>query len=285
MDLMDSFISENTTPTRRDLLMHANELLITLGYTDHELDIENVIGVQGSLDNSIIVSIIENDLLVACEKLALKYFIVTRQDNDIRPYIHLFDFLSYLENTIDSETLLHYYNEELSALDQFNSWVDVFRTDLSTQISDLVLDVMPSLIENIVQSHELKVEHVPIERDEKFHSKIRCLKHLRSKTAIELLAIRLVKDNKLKTLLSVEDMAERFKRALYALNSASPQDTTLHLLSIVIMTTGDVSALCVDAKKLLHILYDDLTLTNKLSQEIDEYYRLTGELCEIMSTI
>lgn len=284
MDTIDRFLTDHATPERRDLLMNTYNQLVTLGHVDHEIKIENFVSIQGDIDNSSIVMLIENELLGACHDISLKYFVVCRKEDKLSPYLKLLEFLDYLENTIESDTLIYHHNDELDARDQLLSWVDVFRNDLSTDISDLVLDVMDSLINNLLEIHELKVNIVPVEHDHLFHVKIKCLKALRDLTNRNLLAVLLIKGNQIKSTLSIPELARLFNKSVYALDT-DVSDTALNIVSLAVMSPNDVGSLGHDAKTLTNLLYDDVKKTNLLVTQIDQIIDQSGELCKIMNTI
>lgn len=284
MDVIDSFLTNNATEEHRDLLMATHNQLISLGYLNHELNIQNYVNVEGSLDNANIVMLVENELLNACHDLALSYFVVCRKEDKIKPYLTLLEFLHYLENTIESDTLLYHLNDELDARDQLLSWVDVFRNDLLTDISDLTLDVMDSLIDNITELHELKVDIVPVEPDMLFQKKLQYLKVLNNFTTRDLLAVLLVKSNTVTTTYTLDEIYHRFNKSIYA-TDIDVHGTALNVVSMAMMTPNDIGSINYDARTLVSLLYDDVKKANAIVNYIDELLNQTGELCKIMNTI
>lgn len=284
MDSVNVFLTDYATPHRRDLLVDTYDKLVSLGHVDHEINIENFVSLQGSIDTTTIISLIENELLEACHTLALKYYIVCRKEDKLRPYLLLLEVLDYLENTIESTTLIYHNNDELEPIEQFLSWVDVFRNDLSTDISDLILDVMPSLIDNILETHELKVDVEPIEHDEPFHQKIGRLKILRGISSHELLAVKLIKRNEIKNLMSLDLLNRKFNKSVYALD-VDPTTTALNVISLAIMSKNDIGSLGHDSKSLTNLLYDDVKKTMSITDNIDRILNQAGDLCKTMNTI
>ena len=126
MNILDKFLTDHMPPERRDMFLSTNELLIKLGHVDHELNIDNLVTQYGNIETLSILMLIEDELIKACHNLLLSYFIVCRTETTLPPYLKLLEFLDYIENTIDSETVIYYYNDELSAQEQFMSWVEVF---------------------------------------------------------------------------------------------------------------------------------------------------------------
>lgn len=284
MDVIDKFLTDTAPVERRDLFMSTYHQLVALGHVDHELNIENFVGVQGEVENDVIILLIENELVNACHDLALKYFIVCRKEDKLNPYNRLLEFLNYIENTIESDTVIYHHNDELDARDQFLAWVDIFRTDLSLELSDFILDVMPSLIENITEIHELKVDHTPVEYDAAFDNKVKLLKALRSYNIIDPVAMDLIRSNHLTKVETIEAVAVRFSKEVYRCGS-DPTDLALHIVSLVIFTPGDMGSLCQDAKRLVNLLYDDVKLTTAITTNIDEMLNQSGALCKTMNTI
>lgn len=284
MDVIDSFLTNNATEERRDLLMATHNQLISLGYLNHELNIQNYVNVEGSLDNANIVMLVENELLNACHDLALSYFVVCRKEDKIKPYLTLLEFLHYLENTIESATLLYHLNDELDARDQLLSWVDVFRNDMLAEISDLTLDVMDSLIDNITEMHELKVDLTPVEPDLLFQKKLQYLKVLNNFTTRDLVAVLLVKSNTLTTTYSLDEIYRRFSKSIYA-TDIDTHGTALNIVSMAMMSPNDIGSINYDARTLVSLVYDDVKKANAIVNYIDELLNQTGELCKIMNTI
>ena len=285
MDTIDKFLTDTAPVERRDLFMSTYNRLVTLGHVDHELNIATFVEHQGNVENDVIILLIENELVNACHDLALKYFIICRKEDRLNPYNHLLEFLDYIENTIESETILYYHNEELDGRDQFLNWVEVFREDLVMELSDFVLDVMPSLIENITETHELKLDHVPVEYDVRFTDKVNRLKLLRKHSNIDSLAMDLVRNNRIKTVLKMDDLFTLFSKDVYQLDDGDHNTLAIHIISLVIMSDNDVGSLNHDSKTLTGLLYDDLKHTNRVTMAIDDILNQTGELCKTMSTI
>lgn len=284
MDIVDSFLVNHTTPEHYELLMSGYNQLISSGYVEHEINIENYVALDGTMDNSTIVMLVENELINACHNLALKYYVVCRKDNKLKPYVTLLSFLDYMENNIESETIIYHENNDLDAREQLLSWVEIFRNDISLDISDLVLDVMDSLIDNILEIHELKVDIEPIEPDEMYYSKIKCLKVLRDNTAKELLAILLVKKNHLTSIMSIDEIANRFRKIIYA-DDTNPEKTAYNIISLAVMSPNDIGSLGHDARSLVNLIYDDVKKTQVLVSQIDTIMDQSGELCKTMNTI
>lgn len=285
MNVVDKFLTDYTTPERRDLFMRTYELLTSLGHVDHELNIENLVSLHGSAETLSILMMIEGELINACHSLLLNYFIVCRHEMTLPPYLTLLEFLSYIENTIESQTIVYYYNEELSADDQFLSWVEVFREDMLVEIGSLILSVTPTLIENIIQMHELKVELEPVEQDVQFDTKIRYLKTLKQCTNHLLLPVALVQKRDITSLHSIEETANRFAKRIYYSDEVTPDATPYNLIGIAILTSSDINALKADVITLINLLYDDVKKTNLIMCKIDEILDPSGDLCKIMNTI
>ena len=284
MDVIDKFLTDTAPSERRDLFMSTYNHLVALGHVDHELNIENFVGVQGDVDNDVILLLIENELVNACHDLALKYFIVCRKEERVNSYNKLLEFLDYIENTIESETLLYHLNDELDAREQLLTWVDVFRNDLTLDLSDFVLDVMPSLIENITQVHELKVDHEVVEFDELFAKKIQYVKVLRQYTVDDLIALTLIRSNLLKTTYDIDVLFSKYANYIYAA-SKNVSEVANHVISVAMFSPNDMGSINHDAKRLLNLLYDDVKVINIVSTAIDEILNQSGELCKTMNTI
>ena len=284
MDVIDKFLTDTAPSERRDLFMSTYNHLVALGHVDHELNIENFVGVQGDVDNDVILLLIENELVNACHDLALKYFIVCRKEERVNPYNKLLEFLDYIENTIESETLLYHLNDELDAREQLLTWVDVFRNDLTLDLSDFILDVMPSLIENITQVHELKVDHEVVEFDELFAKKIQYVKVLRQYTVDDLIALTLIRSNLLKTTYDIDVLFSKYANYIYAA-SKNVSEVANHVISVAMFSPNDMGSINHDAKRLLNLLYDDVKVINIVSTAIDEILNQSGELCKTMNTI
>lgn len=285
MDVIDRFLTDYAIPERRDLLMDTYNQLVYLGHHDHELNCENLVSLEGSYENGAIVMLVEDELLKACQDLTLKYFIVCRKADQIRPYLNLLEFLHYMENSIESETIVYHVNEELTAYDQLMSWVEIFRPDIATEIGDLMLDVMQSLIDNIVEMHDLKVDLEPVENDLGFDHKLKYLRALRVTTNRDIMAIDLIKKKKLKTTLSIEQLSRRFIRTVHVSDALLPEDTALNVISLAMMSTNDIGSINHDSKTLVNLMYTDVKRTMALVNDIDQILDQAGELCKIMSTI
>ena len=284
MDVIDKFLTDTAPSERRDLFMSTYNHLVALGHVDHELNIENFVGVQGDVENDVILLLIEDELVNACHDLALKYFIVCRKEERVNPYNKLLEFLDYIENTIESETLLYHLNDELDAREQLLTWVDVFRNDLTLDLSDFILDVMPSLIENITQVHELKVDHEVVEFDELFAKKIQYVKALRQHTVDDLIALTLIRSNLLKTTYDIDVLFTKYANYIYAA-SKNISEVANHVISVAMFSPNDMGSINHDAKRLLNLLYDDVKVINIVSTAIDEILNQSGELCKTMNTI
>ena len=284
MDVIDKFLTDTAPSERRDLFMSTYNHLVALGHVDHELNIENFVGVQGDVENDVILLLIENELVNACHDLALKYFIVCRKEERVNSYNKLLEFLDYIENTIESETLLYHLNDELDAREQLLTWVDVFRNDLTLDLSDFILDVMPSLIENITQVHELKVDHEVVEFDELFAKKIQYVKVLRQYTVDDLIALTLIRSNLLKTTYDIDVLFSKYANYIYAA-SKNVSEVANHVISVAMFSPNDMGSINHDAKRLLNLLYDDVKVINIVSTAIDEILNQSGELCKTMNTI
>lgn len=285
MNMTDKFLTEHTTPERRDMLMKTYDLLVTLGHVDHELNIDNLVALYGSVETVAIVMLIEEELMNACHMLLLSYFIVCRKETSLPPYLQLLDFLNYIENTIESETIIHFYNEELTALDQFMSWVEVFRNDLLTEIGSLILDITPSLIENIIQTHELKVDVEVVEFDQTFHDKIKYLKSLKEISPYELLPIKLIKSQTIKSLMNLDDISAQYNKLVYSEDAHNSEATPFNIVGLAMLSFNDINSLKADIIVLINALYDDLKKTTLIMREIDKILDPSGELCKIMNTI
>lgn len=285
MNLTDKFLTEHTTPERRDMLMDTYDLLMTLGHVDHELNIDNLVSLHGSVETVAIVMLIEEELVNACHMLLLSYYIVSRKETSLPPYLLLLRFLSYIENTTESETIIHYHNEELTPLDQFMSWVEVFRNDLLTEIGSLILDVTPSLIENIVQTHELKVDVDIVEFDQSFHTKIKYIKALKEITEYELLPVKLIKNQSISALVNIDEVTSRYNKLVYAEDSLNTEVTPYNIIGLTMLTTNDINSIKADVIFVTNALYVDVKKTNIILSKIDEILDPLGELCKIMNTI
>lgn len=285
MSLLDKFIKDNTPEERGEMLLRTNELLLSLGHHDHELNIDNLASLEGSAETISLLMLIESELLAACKSLLLKYFIVCREQDLLLPYLSLLEFLHYIENTIESSTVVYYYNDELSAEDQLLSWVEVFRPDLEHDISTLILDVMDSLIENILQIHELKIDVESVEVDEVFLSKLPYIKLLRNVTNKELLPVRLVKDQVVKTTLTVEQITSRFSKSIYSDDTLDSTITPFNLIGFCMLTSNTIETLAHDTKALCNVLYTDVPKVSGLIHAIDTILSPTGDLCKTMNTI
>lgn len=285
MNLLDKFIKDNTTEERSELLLRTNELLLSLGHHDHELNIDNLAALEGSVETMALLLLIESELLNACDALLLKYYIVCRKDDNLLSYLSLLEFLSYIENTIESSTVIYYYNDELSAEEQLLSWVEVFRPDLEHGISTLILNVMDTLVENIMEIHELKSDVESTEIDEEFIGKLSYIKAVRASTQLDLLPVRLVRDQIIKTTLTIEQIASRFGKSIYSDDTLDPALTPYNLIGFCTLTSNTVETLAHDSKTLCNLLYTDVTKVNMLTHAIDTLLSPTGDLCKTMNTI
>lgn len=284
MDVIDLFLYNNTSPESYELLMATHNQLIANGHVGHELNIQNYVSLEGTMDNSSIVSLIYEELLKACHEHTLSYYIVCRKDDKLKSYLNLFEFMHYLEHTIDSSTVIYHLNDELEPLEQLLSWVDVFRNDLNTDISDLVLDVTSSLIDNVAELHELKVDVEPVELDVLFHTKIGHLKNMREHTKARLLGVELVKRNLIKTVHSIEELYFKFNKYIYSQDTGA-RDVALNIISVSILSSNDISSIVSDSRELTNLLYDDVKKTNDIIANIDDILTYTGDLWKTMNTI
>lgn len=285
MNITDKFLTDHTTPERRDMLINAYDLLVNLGHVDHELNIENLVALYGTVETVSIVMLIEQEIRDACHLLLFNYHVVCRKEATVPPYLALLTFLDYMENTIESETVLYYYNDELSPVDQILSWVEVFHEHLLIEIGSLILDVTPSLIENILQTHELKSDVETNEYDAAFSNKIQILKQVREQSPYDLLPVRLIKEQKITALMSLEEIAPRFNKWIYEEDTQNPEVTPFNIIAFSILSFNDVKSLKADIIALVNVLYDDVKKTNKVMGRIDEILNPSGELCKIMNTI
>lgn len=285
MNLLDKFIKDNSTEERSELLLRTDELLIALGHHDHQLNIDNLAALEGSVETMALLLLIESELLNACNALLLKYYIVCRKDDSLLPYHSLLEFLNYIENTIESSTVIYYYNDELSAEEQLLSWVEVFRPDLDHDISTLILDVMDTLIENIMEIHELKTDVESTDIDEAFIGKLSYIKVVRASTELDLLPVRLVRDQIIVNTLTIDQIVSRFAKSIYSDDTLDPTLTPYNLIGFCTLTNNTIETLAHDSKTLCNILYTDVTKVNMLTHAIDTLLRPTGDLCKTMNTI
>lgn len=284
MDDIDLFLNNNTTEERYELLTNTYSQLVAHGYLNHELNIEGYVNRQGTMDNNNIVLLIENELLNACHELTLKYYIVCRRDNNLKPYLDLFEMLHYLNNTIESSTIIHFLNDELDAREQLLEWVEVLRNDLYTNISDLVLDVMDKLIDNISQTHELKMDIENTEPDILFDKKIQYLKALREVVVRDTLAVILIRKKLLTKTYTIDNIVTKYNKYVYA-SDTDIQDTAINIISLAMMSSNEIGSINYDARTIASKLYDDVKRVNLIINYIDETLNQAGTLCKIMNTI
>lgn len=285
MNPLDKFLNDNMVVERAQLLIHVNELLIKLGHHDHVHNIDNLLPLHGNVETMQVLMLIESELIQACHSLSLMYHVVCRREYNVLPYLSLLQFLDYIENTVESETVIYYYNEELTPEEQLLSWVEVFRVDLEFDISTLILDVMPTLIDNIIQIHELRVDVVPVEYNEDFHNKLKFVKVLKNSTVNTILPVKLIQDQIITNTLTVEQIYKQFATMIYSNDAIDSSFTAINIVGFCLITNDTVDNVRNNSHNLTNMLYSDVKKVNILINKIDEVLNPTGELCKTMNTI
>lgn len=285
MDIIDSFLNDNATPERYELLMDAQQLLTSTGSFDHEHEIEEYIAAQGDVENSTILMQIESVVLESLRHTTLNYHLVCRDVDSIIPYLTLIKFLTYIETSIESDSILYYINDELDPMEQLLEWVEILQPENLTEISDLLLTVTSTLITNITEIHELRSDIEPVEYDLEFHLRIKALKLLPHPALDKLIGIKLVRINTIKRVMTTEDLNRLYSKLVYAEDTIDSTITPYHIISLAIFSDSKTTSLAYQAKELTNLMYDNVVKVSTITHTIDVILKEAAELCKTMNTI
>lgn len=285
MNELSEFLYNHMVTIRADMLMDVYRLLINLGYVDHEQEIIKQLNRQDDTENYVIVMAIEGHLIHSVKRLLLNYYIICSDTTELINLYHLLWMLDYFENTIESETIMEYSDENLDSKEQFIRWTELFRPDIKDELDFIIYDIRPTLIDNIRELHSQRQGMEFNEPDQKYLDKISRLKLFREKILSERnLAVTLVKANVIKRLYSLDEIYTKFSADIYKDDINNVVNVATNIIGLVILSDGDIANLTTDAKKLSERLFTDIEYSMKVNNEIEKFMNKAQELCVTMNT-
>lgn len=191
MEIVLEFLSVKAVPEHYHLIKELNILFESQGYTNHEEALTELEYDIGAIDDIIVVDKILAIYKQHLIKLLLKMFIVVYEEISIYQLKDILETMILIEKSIESELILSLYKEENTPTVQLIEWIIALAEDKTLLFEDYVIEVNESLIENIVDLHELRVPLEPEELDPKIPLHLSFIKSLLNS---EIVKPTLVKD-------------------------------------------------------------------------------------------
>lgn len=173
-----SFLYRNSTPEKEEFIKELYLLLQEAGIEDYVIEIDNILMQEGYKENFVIETMVEHELADRAYRLLLNFFIIVRQDHNLSYYTRLIKFLNNLENSLNSKEVISLVNEELTAREQFDVWLQTYLPEYYIDLSDFIFDVRPTFVENLIQLHEGRIDIEPMGYDEELNCRVTTIKRV-----------------------------------------------------------------------------------------------------------
>lgn len=252
METILEFMSEKAIPEHVILIIELNNLFNDYGYIAHEESLNELKYGFGVLDDVINVDRILNTYKQHLIKLLSNLFIVVYEEITIYQLKDMVLTLLQLEKSIESQSILSLYQEDNIPIQQLLDWVQFIDESKLSLFEDYILEVSESLIENIVELHELRVPLEPLEVNPKIPIRIALLKKLIKQSNSDipkpLLVLDHIKKYGFKEFVDKETLSAKFGTLLRAkpITNKNLKDITLEVLAICLLLDcqGDFSSRC-----------------------------------------
>lgn len=279
MEFIERIMSRCAVPEFAEVVSDINKLFEKHGYEDHVLDYEYLEGIESTVENQFLVDSVMGLTARHGRNLLLKMFIVVDKDLNIFLIRDILEVLDSIENSVESESIIHLVNEELEPKDQLLEWVNLLVSEKADLISEHILDVRTNIIENIVSMHELRVPLETEEVDSVIKTKITQLKNLRNiLVKSSCIAIERVKEKGFKKYLSEEDILNEYTE-FFNDNANELIKVSQELIGLSILMEGDPKETTLTAKRLAESFYKDPMYVIKVHDAITGFMNGKNELC------
>lgn len=278
MENILEFINEKVIPEHVTLIREINELFESQGYVSHEESLSKLEFNIGIIDDVLIIDKALNIYKLHLIDLLSKMFIVVYEEINLYQLKDILTFLIGIEKSIESELIVSTYQEDNEPLKQLLEWVRALDESKLPLFEDYVLEVSESLIENIVELHELRSPLEPFVIDPKIPIRISYIKKLiteeESDVSKPLLVLDYIKKYGFKEFVDKEVLSAKFGTALRAkpITNITLKQIATEVLGICLLIDcqGDFSSRCRE--------FIELNFPNPLNQS-----DLQGEITKLIA--
>lgn len=279
MEFIERIMTRCAVPEFAEVVIDINKLFTKHGYEDHVLDYEYLEGIEDTVENQFLVDSVMGLTARHGRNLLLKMFIVVDKDLNIFFIRDILEVLDTIENSVESESIIHLVNEELEPKDQLLEWVNLLVSEKVDLLAEHIYDVRTNVIENIISMHELRVPVEIEEVDEVIKTKIVQLKNLRAVLSKSTcLAIERVKEKGFKDYCSEETILNEYS-LFFNENFNEMMMISQELIGLSILMEGDPKETTLTAKRLAEAFYKDPMYVIKLHDIITDFMNGKNELC------
>lgn len=279
MEFIERIMTRCAVPEFAEVVIDINKMFTKHGYEDHVLDYEYLEGIEDTVENQFLVDSVMGLTARHGRNLLLKMFIVVDKDLNIFLIRDILEVLDTIENSVESEAIIHLVNEELEPKDQLLEWVNLLISEKAELLAEHIYDVRTNIIENIISMHELRVPVEIEEVDELIKTKIIQLKNLRSLLSKNTcLAIERVREKGFKDYCSEDTILNEYT-LFFNENSNEVLKVAQELVGLAILMEGDPKETTLTAKRLTESFYKDPMYVIKVHDVITDFMNGKNELC------
>lgn len=279
MEFIERIMTRRAVPEFAEVVIDINKMFTKHGYEDHVLDYEYLEGIEDTVENQFLVDSVMGLTARHGRNLLLKMFIVVDKDLNIFLIRDILEVLDTIENSVESEAIIHLVNEELEPKDQLLEWVNLLISEKAELLAEHIYDVRTNIIENIISMHELRVPVEIEEVDELIKTKIIQLKNLRSLLSKNTcLAIERVREKGFKEYCSEDTILNEYT-LFFNENSNEVLKVAQELVGLAILMKGDPKETTLTAKRLTESFYKDPMYVIKVHDVITDFMNGKNELC------
>lgn len=279
MEFIERIMTRCAVPEFAEVVIDINKMFTKHGYEDHVLDYEYLEGIEDTVENQFLVDSVMGLTARHGRNLLLKMFIVVDKDLNIFLIRDILEVLDTIENSVESEAIIHLVNEELEPKDQLLEWVNLLISEKAELLAEHIYDVRTNIIENIISMHELRVPVEIEEVDELIKTKIIQLKNLRSLLSKNTcLAIERVREKGFKDYCSEDTILNEYT-LFFNENSNEVLKVAQELVGLAILMKGDPKETTLTAKRLTESFYKDPMYVIKVHDVITDFMNGKNELC------
>ena len=148
-ELLVDYLKDACTPERKVVLLEACEVLTSIGVTDHDDYIDQLLALaqDGRTDDTL--TAIENTLYTKYTDVVNSYSIITVDDISLRAMCHLVWGLSIIEHWADPQLILDTLDASSTSIDALCDILGLLTEESSEEWFTLIITVAPTLIERI----------------------------------------------------------------------------------------------------------------------------------------
>ena len=264
---IETYLEERLTPERTAIYIDSLRLIHSYEVMSPIESINEVITLVDTYSNEEAIGLIESIITNAFQEILANFYIIC--GGDLLERLTLLKALNLVEHFIDSDVIVHEYDEELSPQEMLLKFISIVSNKPIEYFDSFIMNVRSTLIELIVKNHQDQVDASVANKDDGIEiSKLELVKAFAEKHP-DALGVQLVKNGVINLDMDLTLLVNLTRQDIYKMTS--PNQIAKAIYSIVLVSKTDHMSVPKATMDVVNVLFDDIMLIGELKYLVTSF--------------